>query len=156
MEGDGEPMLLSLGTPGKTLEPTGAAIDPDGVIHVTSAAGSPVQQLWYTNTARALRGDPVVLGPELGHDVKEYWYPCLVVDGASGRVYISYREHPGGAGKAVMLERGAEGFSPATTFAAQITQRLRWNAPVAITRDGGVAFVWEQAGKVHARRVTAW
>lgn len=144
--------LLSRGTPAKTLEATATAIDRSGVIHAAGAAGSPHSVLWYTTSTRAGAGQDVILGPELGTEIKEYTFPTMIRD-ARGQIYISYRRHPIGDGQLTVLDEQAGRFETPVTFAPAIHQRLRWNAPLAAAPGGGVYTVWESKGRVLFRAV---
>lgn len=143
--------LLSRGTPAKTAEATAAVIDDSGVVHAAGATGWH-SALWYTTSARAAAGKDVILGPELGTDIKEYTFPAMIRD-ARGRIYISYRRHPIGDGQLTVFDERAGRFETPVTFAPAIHQRLRWNAPLAAAPGGGVYVVWESERRVFFRAI---
>lgn len=147
-----EPVLVSRGTPTKTFEPTAAIFDARGNVHIAGATGTPNQVLWYTTSERAAAGKPVVLGPELGHDIGERSYPVLACD-ARGRIHASYRDHASGESKLTVLEPGGERFARPVVVAPAITNRLRWNAHLAAAPGGGVYAVWDADGRVFFRAV---
>lgn len=148
----GERLLLSRGTPTKTFEPTAAIIDKAGVIHVAGATQSPVQILWYTTSERAAAGKDVILGPELGTNIREDSFPIVAVD-ARRRVYFSYRHHGTGEGRVTVLKPDSGNFAAPITFAPSITRRLRWNAPLAAAPGGGVYAVWDAEERIYFRAI---
>jgi hypothetical protein len=148
----GDPLLLSRGTPTKTFEPTAAMIDASGVVHVAGATGSPVEVLWYTTNERAAAGLPVILGPELGHGIKEFTYPVMIRD-AKGRILVSFRDHATGAARLTMFDPQSEKFVEPITIAPATTRRLRWNPHLAAAPGGGVYVAWDTDGRVFVRAV---
>jgi hypothetical protein len=148
----GEPLLLSRDTPTKTGEVTAAAADREGTIHVVGSTGQPVQRLWGTTDRRAAAGASVILGPEVGHDVKERTFPVMLID-RGGRAYVSYRDHTTGEGRVTVFDAAAGRFSAPLTVAPSTTSRLRWNPHVAAARDGGVHVAWDDQGQVFTRVV---
>jgi hypothetical protein len=148
----GEPLLLSRDTPTKTYEATAAIIDARGVVHAAGAAGQHTQVLWYSTSERAEAGQGAVLGPELGQDIKEYSYPVLLRD-TRGRIYVSYRHHPGGEGCITALDASGGRFEAPVTIAPMVERRLRWNPHLAAAPRGGVFTVWDNGGRVYLRSV---
>ena len=148
----GEPLLLSRGTPTKTFEPTAAIVDATGVIHVAGATQSPLQVVWYSNSVRASAGQDVILGPELGHDIREDAYPVLQQD-AKGVLYLSYRHLETGEARLTVLDQRTEKFLPPVTIAPAVEKRLRWNPHLAAAPGGGVYVVWDAGGNVYFRPV---
>jgi hypothetical protein len=148
----GEPLLLSRGTSTKTFEATAALVDERGVVHAVGATGSPTQVLWYNSSTRAAAGQPVIIGPELGHDIGERTYPVLLRDGR-GRFYVSYRDHATGEARLTMLEARGDRFAEPVVVAPAITSRLRWNAHLAAAPGGGAYVVWDTEGRGYFRAV---
>ena len=147
-----EPMLLSQGTTTKTGEPTAAIIDESGVVHAAGSAGSPKQSLWYTTSERALAGKDVIVGPELGEDIKEHTFPVLMRD-ARGRIYVSFRDGTTGESRLAALLPGEERFAEPIAIGPSITKRLRWNAHLAAAPGGGAYVVWDAGERVYFRAV---
>jgi hypothetical protein len=148
----GEPLLLSRGTPTKSFEPTAAVVDPSGVIHAAGATQSPLQVVWYSNSARAAAAKEAFLGPELGHDIREYAYPVLQHD-AQGVLYLSYRHFETGEARITVLDERSEKFLPPVTIAPAVEKRLRWDPHLAPAPGGGVYVVWDSGGHVYFRSV---
>jgi hypothetical protein len=148
----GEQLLLSRGTPTKTFEPTAAVVDPSGVIHAAGATQSPVQMVWYSNSALVAAGKSVILGPELGHDIREDAYPVLSCD-ARGRVFLSYRHFETGEARLTVLDESTECFAPPVTVAPAVEKRLRWNPHLAAAPASGVYVVWDFGGHIYFRPV---
>jgi hypothetical protein len=150
LEPGGEMLHLSHGTPTKTGEPTAAIIDESGVIHVAGSTGSLRQVLWYTTSERARAGRNVILGPELGEDIKEYTYPVILRD-PSRRIYVSFRDNATGESRLTVLEPGDARFAEPITIGPTITKRLRWNAHLAAAPGGGAYLVWDAGERIYFR-----
>jgi hypothetical protein len=146
----GEALLLSRDTPTKTGEPTAAVADGDGTIFVVGLTGHPVQRLWGTTEPRATAGASVILGPEVGRDVKERTFPVMAID-RGGRVYVSYRDHGTGEGRVTVFDAAVGRFSEPLAVAPSTTARLRWNPHLAAAREGGVHVAWDDGGQVFTR-----
>ena len=102
----------------------------------------------------AAAGRDVILGPELGHDIREDAYPVLQQD-AKGIIYLSYRHLETGEARIAVLDQHAEKFLPPVTIAANVEKRLRWNPHLAAAKSGGVYVVWDAGGQVYFRPVGA-
>ncbi len=146
----GEALLLSRGTPTKTLEATAATMDSAGAIHVVGLAGAPAQRLWYTTDARAVAGQDVILGPAVGEKVSESTYPVIQHD-RRGQLYVSYRDHASGEARLTAVEAKSGQFLPPVMIGPATPRRLRWNPHLAAAPEQGVLVVWENNGEIFLR-----
>ena len=142
--------VLSRGALMKTGESTAAYMDRAGVIHVAGLTGGGEAIVWYNSDRRAEQEKDLLIGPDVGAWVAEYTYPSMTGD-EHGRIFISFRHHTTGEGRLAMVEPQQATFSGAVTFAPEITKRLRWNAPLAAARGGGVWLAWESDGEAFLR-----